>query len=127
MARIRQATARRALQAALVLAALPGPAAAQDAASTPPAAVEVLVRQAERWLSQDRVDLAAPAVERALTAAPDSPAVLSVATRLEVARGNRETANASLTRLRAAGASPEQRSQAEGAVRSAAIDRNALE
>ena len=129
MARNRHAKAGRALRTALALAAWPGLAAAQgtEAASAPPGAVEVLVRQAERWLSQDRVELAAPAVERALAAAPDNPAVLSVAARLEVARGNRETAGTFLARLRGTGASQEQRSQAEGALRGAAIDRNAIE
>lgn len=131
------AKGRGTLRVALALAAWPGLAMAQPAptGATPanapggatPGAVEVLVRQAERWLAQQRTDLAAPAVERALAAAPDSPAVLSVAARLEVARGNREAANAILARLRAAGATPEQRGQAESAVRGAAIDRNAVE
>ncbi|WP_043838761.1 cellulose synthase subunit BcsC-related outer membrane protein [Muricoccus aerilatus] len=128
MSGIRRGSLRAALNAGLgvtLLATLPGLAAAQLSA-TPPGAVEVLVRQAERWLAQERVDLAGPAVERALAAAPDSPSVLSVAARLEVARGNREAANAFLARLRAAGATPEQRSQAETAVRSAAIDRTAI-
>ncbi|HEY8613142.1 MAG TPA: cellulose synthase subunit BcsC-related outer membrane protein [Roseomonas sp.] len=117
---------RGALRIALALAAWPGIASAQVAPS-PPAAVDVLVRQAERWLSQDRVELAAPAVERALAAAPENPAVLSVAARLEVARGNRDAANAYLARLRNTGATPEQQAQAEGAVRGAQIDRNAIE
>jgi Tfp pilus assembly protein PilF len=92
-----------------------------------PSAVDVLVRQADRWLSQDRVELAAPAVERALAAAPNDPAVLSVAARLETARGNRDAANAYLTRLRAAGGSAEQQSRAENTVRGAQIDRDAIE
>jgi Tfp pilus assembly protein PilF len=92
-----------------------------------PSAVDVLVRQADRWLSQDRVELAAPAVERALAAAPNDPAVLSVAARLETARGNRDAANAYLARLRSAGGSAEQQSRAENAVRGAQIDRDAIE
>jgi tetratricopeptide (TPR) repeat protein len=128
-----RAQGRGALGIVLALAAWSGPAAAQQvtaAASSPagaPGAVDVLVRQAERWLSQERVELAAPAVERALAAAPDDPAVLSVAARLEVARGNQEAANAYLARLRAAGATPEQQSQAEGAVRGATVDRAGIE
>jgi predicted Zn-dependent protease len=118
------------LRAAVALAgAMPAAAAAQvtPAASRPGSAVDMLVRQAERWLGQERLELAAPAVERALAAEPNNPAVLSVAARLEVARGNRDGANTYLARLRAAGATPEQQSQAEGAVRNATLDRNAIE
>ena len=128
MSHPRRASLRASLHVTLgtaLLAAWPGLSAAQIP-PTSPAAVEVLVRQAERWLAQDRVDLATPVVERAVAAAPDSASVLSVAARLEVARGNRDAANAFLARLRAVGATPEQRSQAESAVRSATIDRNAI-
>ncbi|MFC7735748.1 cellulose synthase subunit BcsC-related outer membrane protein [Roseomonas sp. GCM10028921] len=126
MGELRRGRARGALGIALALAAWHGPASAQ-APSISPTALEMLVRQAERWLSQDRVELAAPSVERALAAAPDNPAVLSVAARLEVARGNRDAASAFLARLRAAGASSEQQSQAEGAVRGASLDRGTIE
>jgi len=131
MSGIRRESLRAALHVTLgvtLLSTWSGPAASQGSApATAPAAVDVLVRQAERWLAQERLDLAAPAVERALAAAPDSPAALSVAARLEVARGNRDAANAILARLRTVGATPEQRSQAETAVRGASIDRNAIE
>ncbi|MBB5695080.1 cellulose biosynthesis protein BcsC [Muricoccus pecuniae] len=122
----RRGRARGALGVALALAAWHGQASAQ-APTNSPAALDVLVRQAERWLSQDRTELAAPAVERALAVAPDDPAVLSVAARLEVARGNREAANAFLARLRTVGGSSEQQSQAEGAVRGASLDRAAID
>lgn len=128
MSHPRRASLRATLHVTLgtaLLAAWPGLSAAQ-LPPTSPAAVEVLVRQAERWLAQDRVDLATPVVERAVAAAPDSASVLSVAARLEVARGNRDAANAFLARLRAVGATPEQRFQAESALRSATIDRNAI-
>jgi tetratricopeptide (TPR) repeat protein len=120
---------RPAIGLALALAAWPGMASAQvtNAASGPPSAVTVLVRQAERWLSQERIDLAAPAVERALAAAPDDPSVLAVAAKLEVARGNRDAANAYLARLRTTGAAPQLQAEAESAVRGAQIDRNAIE
>ncbi|WP_338665828.1 cellulose synthase subunit BcsC-related outer membrane protein [Pararoseomonas sp. SCSIO 73927] len=120
---------RAALGVALALSAWAGPAPAQvtPVASGQPGAVDVLVRQAERWLAADRLELAGPAVERALAAEPNNPAVLAVAARLEVARGNRSAADAYLARLRTAGASPEQQSQAETAVRGATVDRGAIE
>jgi len=132
-----RARGRGALRVALVLAAAwPGLAGAQGSGAqgngTPGAApaggaVDVLVRQAERWIAQERLDLAGPAVERALAAAPDNPSVLSAAARLEVARGNRDAANALLARARAAGATPEQQAGAENAIRGTTIDRNAVE
>ncbi|MCR0983215.1 cellulose biosynthesis protein BcsC [Roseomonas populi] len=126
---MRRNTSPAALGMALALSAWPGVAPAQvtSVASGQPGAVDVLVRQAERWLAQDRAELAGPAVERALAAEPNNPAVLAVAAKLEVARGNRSAADAYLARLRAAGASPEQQSQAETAVRSATVDRDAIE
>ncbi len=139
--------ARRGLPAALLLG-LPlasAPAAAQDGAvrapvpgaglaqpaEAPPApsggAIAVLIRQAERWLAQDRADLAASSIERALVADPTNPAALAVAARVEAARGNRDAATSTLNRLRAAGASDEQRAVAEQAVRAATIDRAAID
>lgn len=120
---------------ALIGVALALPAQGQDApaaspqAASPPgasAAVNVLVRQADRWLAQDRLDLAAPAIERALQAEPNNPSALSVAARLEVARGNRDAANAYLARLGRTGAT-EQAAQVQGAIRAATIDRTGLE
>ncbi|MBP0494641.1 cellulose biosynthesis protein BcsC [Roseomonas indoligenes] len=133
MKAMRRSKGRAALGMALALSAWTGPALAQVtpvASGQPgpvPGAVDVLVRQAERWLAQDRVELAGPAVERALAAEPNNPAVLAVAAKLEVARGNRGAADAYLARLRTTGATPEQQSQAETAVRSATVDRAAIE
>jgi uncharacterized protein HemY len=62
--------------------------------------VEVLIRQAERWLQQDRADLAASSIERALNAEPRNTAALALAARIEAARNNRSAAAAFETRLR---------------------------
>ncbi len=97
------------------------PALAQNSA------VEVLIRQAERWLGQDRADLAASSIERALAAEPRNAAALALAVRIEGARNNRAAAAGFEARLREAGGTAEQRTQAEGALRAAAIDRNAIE
>ncbi|WP_431285731.1 cellulose synthase subunit BcsC-related outer membrane protein [Humitalea sp. 24SJ18S-53] len=105
----------------------PRPAAGAEPAAPSAGAVNILVRQAERWLAQDRADLAATSIERALAADPTNPAALSVAARIEAARGNRDAAAATLNRLRAAGASDEQRAVAEQAVRGATIDRTQIE
>jgi Tfp pilus assembly protein PilF len=112
----------------LLLAALPllaTPAAAQQ----PPAqggAVGVLIRQAERWLAQDRIDLAAAPIERALAADPENAAALAVAARIELARGNREAAASFQSRLERAGARAEAQQVAE-AIRAATLDRAGLE
>ncbi len=89
--------------------------------------VELLIRQAERWLGQDRPELAASSIERALSAEPRNTAALALAARIEAARNNRTAAAAFETRLREAGGTAEQRAQAEGALRGAAIDRAAIE
>lgn len=89
--------------------------------------VEVLIRQAERWLQQDRADLAASSIERALNAEPRNTAALALAARIEAARNNRGAAAAFEARLREAGGTAEQQAQAQGALRGAAIDRAAVE
>ena len=109
----------------LLLTALPlfaAPAMAQDQSG----AVGLLIRQAERWLAQERLDLAGPPIERALAAEPDNPAALAVAARIELARGNREAANALLQRLERAGATA-QAAGVRDAIRAGQIDRAALE
>ncbi|PZW40065.1 tetratricopeptide repeat protein [Humitalea rosea] len=132
-------TTRAGLPIALTLLGLPLavlPVAAQ-AQLPPPAsltarpssgAVDVLVRRAERWLDQDRADLAASEIERAQAADPNNPAVLAVVARIAAARGDRDAAAAALQRLRALGGgdSPAQQ-EAEQAVRLAVIDRGAIE
>lgn len=90
-------------------------------------AVELLIRQAERWLGQDRADLAASSIERALSAEPRNTAALALAARIEASRNNRTAAAGFEARLREAGGTVEQRAQAEGALRSAAVDRAAIE
>lgn len=106
------------------------PAHAQPAvaeAAAPASPVTILIRQAERWLAQNRSDLAASAIERALSAEPRNGTALALAARIEAARENRTAAAAYEARLREAGATPEQRAQAESAVRGASIDRAAIE
>ncbi|HEV7456273.1 MAG TPA: cellulose synthase subunit BcsC-related outer membrane protein [Roseococcus sp.] len=93
----------------------------------PSRAVDILLRQAERWLSLEQNDQAAAAVQRALAADPRNAEALALSARIEAARGNQAGAAALTQRLRDAGATPEQTRAAEQAVRGAAIDRNALE
>ncbi len=111
------------LRLALLASALALPAAAQEAGSP---AIAILVRQAERWLAQDRVDLAAAPIERALAAEPNNPQALAVAARIEVARGNREAANAYLARLGQSGARA-QVQEVQDAIRASGVDRQGLE
>lgn len=111
---------------------LAAPVAAQTVVPNAPqlasrAAVSVLLRQAERWLAQERADLAANSVERALAAEARNPEALALAARIEAARDNRAAANAYLARLREAGGDQQARSAAEEAVRVATIDRAGLE
>ena len=109
----------------VLLAAL---AAGQPAlAQQSPGAVAILLRQAESWLRQDRPDLAALSVERALNAEPRNADALALSARIESARGNREAAGRAVARLRESGASAEQVTAAEGALRAGNLDRNALE
>jgi Tfp pilus assembly protein PilF len=115
-------------------ALLPVAAAAQPQAtpvslssSAPASPVDILVRQAERWLGMERYDLAASSIERALAADPRNTQALAVAARIEAARGNRAGAAGLASRLREAGGTEEQRSVAEGALREASVDRNAIE
>jgi tetratricopeptide (TPR) repeat protein len=101
-------------------------------ASAPPVApttraVDVLIRQAERWLSLDRLDLAASSIERALQAEPRNTEALALAARIEARRGNRAAAAAAVQRLREAGGTEAQRAAVEQAVRGATIDRAAVE
>ncbi|WP_207538695.1 cellulose synthase subunit BcsC-related outer membrane protein [Sabulicella rubraurantiaca] len=110
--------------ALLALVAAAPPALAQEA---PSAALGVLLRQAENWLRQDRPDLAALSVERALVAEPRSREALALGARAEAARNRRDVANRYLARLREVGGTAEQVAEAEGALRAGTIDRAALE
>jgi Tfp pilus assembly protein PilF len=113
------------LRLALLASAIALPAAAQEAGGGSPA-IAILVRQAERWLAQDRVDLAMAPIERALAAEPNNPQALAVAARIEVARGNRDAANAYLARLGQSGARAEV-TAVQDAIRASTLDRQGLE
>ena len=102
------------------------PVAFTASAPEPAGAVTVLVRQAERWLAQNRPDLAALSIARALAAEPNNADALQVAARVETARGNRDGALAYLRRAQAAGGSEAQRAATASALRSVALDQAAL-
>ncbi len=116
---------RAPLRLALLASTLALPAAAQEAGGGSPA-IAILVRQAERWLAQDRVDLAVAPIERALAAEPNNPQALAVAARIEVARGNREGASAYLARL-GQGGNRAQVQEVQDAIRASGVDRQGLE
>jgi len=102
--------------------ASPLPLAAQPvqlvAVAVPPAstAVDLLVRQAQHWLTLDQADRAASSMERALAAAPSDPAVLTMAVQVEAARNNRASATTYFTRLQAANPTPDQQRAASQAL-----------
>jgi Tfp pilus assembly protein PilF len=116
---------RKRLSLAL-FAALSAPAWSQTSPPGNAGAVGILIRQAERWLGQDRPDLAAAPVERALAAEPENPSALAMAARLELARGNRDAANGYLARLQRTGATA-QLEAVQDAVRASTLDRTGLE
>ncbi|HYZ60899.1 MAG TPA: tetratricopeptide repeat protein, partial [Acetobacteraceae bacterium] len=114
------------------LAALPAlaqepPQPAAPATTRPVATIDLLLQQAQRWIDQGRVDLAALSVQRALAAEPQNAAALLAGVRVEVARSSREAAGGYLARLRNAQPSREQLAAAESEVRAAGVDRNGLE
>ncbi|MGG5889721.1 cellulose synthase subunit BcsC-related outer membrane protein [Falsiroseomonas sp. HC035] len=115
---------RKRLPLALLATLAAGHALAQEAPGS--GAVNILIRQAERWLGQDRPDLAAAPVERALAAEPQNPSALAMAARLELARGNRDAANGYLARLQRTGATA-QLEAVQDAVRASTLDRTGLE
>ncbi len=90
-------------------------------------AVDVLIRQAERWLAMERYDLAASSIERALAAEPRNVQALTLGARIAAAQNNRTAAQSYATRLREAGGTPAETQAVTEALRGAAIDRNALE
>ncbi len=105
------------------------PAAASAAPATPSgnAAVALLIRQGQRWLGEGRPELAALSAERALSAEPNNVGALLLAARAETARNNRAIASGYITRLRAAGATPDQLAVGDSILREATIDPAALE
>jgi Tfp pilus assembly protein PilF len=116
---------RTRLPLALLASLTAAPALSQTDAGNS-GAVGILIRQAERWLGQDRPDLAAAPVERALAAEPNNPSALAMAARLELARGNRDAANGYLTRLQRTGATA-QLEAVQDAVRASTLDRAGIE
>jgi len=113
--------------------ASPLPLAAQPvqlvAVAVPPAstAVDLLVRQAQHWLTLDQADRAASSMERALAAAPSDPAVLTMAVQVEAARNNRASATTYFTRLQAANPTPDQQRAASQALQQSSLDRAGLD
>jgi len=101
--------------------------AASSAASSAARPIDILIRQAERWLGLERLDLAASSIERALAVEPRNTQALALAARIEAARGNRSGAAGLTIRLREAGGTEEQRIEAETALRAVSMDRNAIE
>jgi len=93
----------------------------------PNPAVSLLVRQGQRWLDQGRPELAMSSVERVLSAEPRNADALILAARIEASRGNSAAATAYAARLRAAGGTPDQQAIMEAELRSATIDRAAIE
>lgn len=123
------AMAQTATPAAFTPGQAPPPAASPATpavAATDSGAVGILIRQAERWLSLNRPDLAATAIGRALAAEPNNPAALQVAARVETARGNRDGALTYLRRAQAAGGSPAQQAATAAELRAASLDQAAL-
>ncbi|MGK7861473.1 cellulose synthase subunit BcsC-related outer membrane protein [Falsiroseomonas sp. E2-1-a4] len=115
---------RKRLPLLLLATLVAAPALAQEAPAS--GAVSILIRQAERWLGQDRPDLAAAPIERALAAEPQNAAALEVAARLELARGNRDAANGYLIRLQRGGATA-QVAAVQDALRASTLDRTGIE
>lgn len=93
----------------------------------PNVALALLVRQGQRWLDQGRPELAMSSVERALAADPRSADALLLAARVEASRGNAASARAYAARLRMAGGTPGQQNTIDADLRSASIDRVAIE
>jgi len=115
---------RKRLPLLLLATLVAAPAMAQEAPAS--GAVGILIRQAERWLGQDRPDLAAAPIERALAAEPQNATALEVAARLELARGNRDAANGYLIRLQRGGATA-QVAAVQDALRASTLDRTGIE
>lgn len=103
------------------------PAQAQTAPPETSGAVSTLLRQTERWLTQNRADLAASSVARALAAEPGNADALLLAARVETARGNRDAAIGYLRRAQSSASSETQRSAAAAALRGSTLDPVGLE
>ncbi len=100
------------------------------AATTTPTvhdAVNLLIRQGERWLREGRPELATLSVQHALSAEPNNVDALLLDARVEMARNNRALANADINRLREAGATPQQLAAGDAILREANINPAALE
>jgi Tfp pilus assembly protein PilF len=104
----------------------PAPQATSAAAVESGSAVSTLIRQADRWLSQNRPDLASLSIGRALAAEPTNAEALQMAARVETVRGNRDAALGYLRRAQAAGGTEAQRAETAAALRAASLDPTAL-
>ncbi len=107
------------------------PAAAAGPATPPTpsgnAAVAMLVRQGQRWLTEGRPELAVLSAERALSAEPNNVDALLLAAHANIERNDRAAASAYVDRLGSAGATPEQMARGEAILREPIIDPAALE
>jgi Tfp pilus assembly protein PilF len=99
---------------------------AAPATSGANAAVNLLVEQGQRWLSEGHPDLAMSSAQRALSAEPNNVAALLLAARASVARGDRMAASGYVDRLHGAGATPEQQARGNAILQEATIDPAAL-
>ena len=113
---------RTALLGAVAVAALAGPALAQSSS-----AVSVLLRQARHWQEQNRPDLALLSFDRVLAADPRNAEALAGAAAAQAALGNRSAAEALLARLREVAPGSVAAAGAQDALRSATLDRTAIE
>jgi len=113
----------RAQEAPVAVAAVP----AVVPGVVPNAAVALLVRQGQRWLDQGRPELAMSSVERALAADPRSADALLLAARVKASRGDTAGAGAYAAKLRIAGGTPGQQTAIDAELRSAGIDRAAID
>jgi tetratricopeptide (TPR) repeat protein len=124
---VRRPVALLAASLALTEPALAQTALAQTAPAETSAAVSTLLRQTERWLAQNRADLAASSITRALAADPGNADALLLAARVETTRGNRDAALGHLRRAQSSATSDTQRSAASAALRGSTLDPVGLE
>jgi len=124
---VRRHVALLAASLAFTEPALAQTALAQTAPAETSAAVSTLLRQTERWLAQNRADLAASSITRALAADPGNADALLLAARVETTRGNRDAALGHLRRAQSSATSDTQRSAASAALRGSTLDPVGLE
>lgn len=113
---------RATLLGAATAAAMAGPALAQTNGP-----LAVLLQQARFWQEQNRPDLALQSFDRVLAADPRNADALAGAAAAQAAQGNRQAAEALLTRLRAVAPGTAATANAQEALRGAAVSRDAIE